>query len=124
MFKVIWLMKRKEGTSQADLISYYENHHSLLAKKLFLDNDFKPLKYMRKYFHSVSDILPFADTLSGADFDLAMEMWFESREDFHRMIEFSSPEEVWKMVLEDENRFLDPHKRAIFILEEHETIFD
>ncbi len=124
MFKVMWLMKRKEGTSQADLISYYENHHSVLGKKLFQDNGFAPLKYMRKYFRPITDILPFADTLSGADFDLAMEMWFESREHFERMVEISSPEEVWKMVIEDENRFLDPHRRAIFILEEHETKFD
>ena len=53
-----------------------------------------------------------------------MEMWFESALTFERMIEISSPEEVWKTIMEDEHRFLDPHKRAIFILEEHETKFD
>ncbi|MEJ7933929.1 EthD domain-containing protein [Sphingobium sp. AN558] len=117
-------MKGKEGISKDDLISYYENHHSLLGKKIFQDNGFAPIKYMRKYFHSISDILPFADTLAGSEFDLAMEMWFESREHFEKMIEISSPEEVWKIIIEDENRFLDPYKRAIFILEEHETKFD
>ena len=124
MFKVMWLMKRKEGTSKDELISYYENHHSLLGKKLFQDNGFVPIKYIRKYFHPISDILPSADSLTGSDFDLAMEMWFDSREHFEKMIEISSPEEIWRMIIEDENKFLDPNKRAIFILEEHETIFD
>lgn len=123
MFKVLWLMKRKDGTSMDDLINYYENHHSVLAKKLW-DQKFRPLKYMRKYFRPISHLLPFADTLSGADFDLAMEMWFESPEHFTQMLEVCSPEEIWKTIIEDENRFLDPHKRAIFVLEEHETKFD
>ncbi len=124
MFKVMWLMKRKEGTSLSDAIQHYENTHSVLAKSIFDQHDYKPLKYVRKYFHPINNILPFADTLSGSEFDLAMEMWFESREHFEKMLEISSPEEIWKVILEDENRFLEPHKRAIYILEEHETKFD
>lgn len=123
MFKVLWLMKRKEGTSMDDLINYYENHHSVLAQKLWKQK-FRPLKYMRRYFRSIDHLLPFAGTFSGCDFDLAMEMWFKSPEHFTEMIEVCSPEDVWKTIIEDENRFLDPQKRAIFILEEHETRFD
>ena len=124
MLKVMWLMKRKVGASLSDVISHYENKHSVLAIAIFEENDYKPLKYVRKYFRPINDILPLVDTLSGSEFDLAMEMWFESREHFERMLEISSPEEVWKAIVEDEHRFLDPHKRAIYILEEHETKFD
>jgi EthD domain len=124
MLKIMWLMKRKEGTSLSELIDYYETTHSVLAKKLFVENDFVPIKYARRYFHPVTDMLPAATDFSGTDFDLAMEMWFENREHFERMIGFSSPEAVWEMITADERRFLDPHKRAIVALEEHETQFD
>lgn len=124
MFKVMWLMKRKEGTTPEELMHYYENHHSKLGKKLMDSNNFKPVKYIRKYFRPITDIFPFPGALSGSEFDLAMEMWFESQEQFEQLLGFSTAEDVFKEIIEDENRFLDPHKRAIYILEEHETKFD
>lgn len=33
MFKIMVLIKRREGMSMADFIDYYESHHSVLAAK-------------------------------------------------------------------------------------------
>lgn len=123
MFKVLWLMKRKDGTSMQNLIDYYEKNHSLLAADLFKKNGFKPAKYVRKYLHPLADPIPEGPSQHDDDYDVAMEMWFNSREEFDQMITFSSPPEVQDAITADERNFLDRHKRAVFILEEHETLF-
>lgn len=123
MYKVMWLLKRKDGTSMQDLIAYYENHHSRLATDLFKANDFQPVKYTRRYLHPLGDPLSESGTTAEPLYDVAMELWFNSRSDFDRMVEFSSSEEVAEMIIADEGRFLDPDRKAVFILEEHETEF-
>ncbi|WP_184477628.1 EthD domain-containing protein [Rhizorhapis suberifaciens] len=125
MFKVMWLMKRKAGTSMQDLIDYYESTHSVLGAKLFKENNFRPVKYMRKYLHPMGDPMSEGENSreTEPEYDVAMEMWFHSREDFDRLVEFASSEAVADMIIADERRFLDRERRAVFILEEHETHF-
>jgi len=123
MFKVMWLMKRKEGTSMQELIDYYENKHSVLGANLFRENNFRPVKYARRYLHPMPHPMPEQAERSEPEYDVAMEMWFNSRADFDRMLEFSMPEEVADMIIADENRFLNRARVAVFILEEHETEF-
>lgn len=124
MFKVMWLMKRKEGTSMSDLIDYYEKKHSILGAELFKANNFRPVRYVRRYLHPLEDPMPGTEKPPEPPYDVAMEMWFESRADFDRMVEFSSSEDVMEMIVADERRFLDRDNRGMFILEEHETTFD
>ncbi len=124
MFKVMWLMKRKEGTSMQDFIEYYESHHAVLGAKLFQDNNLKPLKYVRKYLHPMSDPIAEEDNAREPEYDVAMEMWFESRGDFDRLVEFSMQDAVSEMIIADEQRFLNREQKAVFILEEHETKFE
>lgn len=107
-----------------ELIDYYENHHSVLGAKHFKDNDFQPVKYMRRYLHPMDDPMGEAEGPTEPQYDVAMEMWFNSRANFDLMVDFSSPEAVTEMIVADERRFLERDRRAVFILEEHETQFD
>lgn len=118
MFKVMWLMKRKPGTSMNDLIHHYENIHSKIGEPFAKAT---AVKYTRRYLHPLAFPGPFVQDSHEPAFDIAMEMWFNSREDFDRMVEMSSPEEISKMIIEDELRFLDPTHKQIFIIEEHES---
>lgn len=73
MFKCIALLKKKPGLSRAEFIEYYENRHSVLARKL--------LPGIRDYRRNFLD--PDGAVLSpGApaiDFDVVTEMWFADR---------------------------------------------
>jgi hypothetical protein len=111
-------MKRKPGTSMKDLIHYYENIHSKIGEPFAKAT---AVKYTRRYLHPLADPIPDAEGSHEPAFDVAMEMWFNSREDWDRMIEMSSPEEVSRMIIEDESRFLDRTSRQVFVIEEHES---
>jgi hypothetical protein len=118
MFKVMWLLKRKAGTSMDDLIHYYENIHSKIGERFA---KVTAVKYTRRYLHPIVDPIPATRGSCEPEFDVAMEMWFESRAEWDRLLEISSPEAVSRMIVDDENRFLDRTRRRVFIIEEHES---
>ncbi len=122
MLKVMWLLKRKAGTSMAEFIDYYETKHAVLGAALFAKGDFAPLKYVRKYLHPLPDPIAAADPDAEQDYDVSMEIWFRDRAHFDEMIEVMTP--AYDLIIEDEAQFLEREKRAVFILEEHETLFD
>lgn len=118
MFKVMWLMKRKPGTSMQDLIDYYENVHSKIGERFATG---VAVKYIRRYLRPLTDPIPDSQDDSEPEYDVAMEMWFNSRADWDRLLEITSPEALTNMIIEDEQRFLDRSRRRVFLLEEHES---
>ncbi|MEJ7933597.1 EthD domain-containing protein [Sphingobium sp. AN558] len=122
MLKVMWLLKRKTGTTMREFIDYYENRHSVLGAELFAKGDFAPLKYVRKYLQPMTDPIGASEEGAEQEYDVAMELWFHDQAHFDRMIEVMTP--AYDIIIEDEAQFLERDKRAVFILEEHETLFD
>jgi uncharacterized protein (TIGR02118 family) len=107
MIKAISLLKRKPGISLEEFSKHYEEVHVPLAMKHF---PFK--RYARNY-------------LSGADaeqlgFDCITEVWFETMEDCEAAAAFSASK-AYKVISDDEERFMDRAKIVAFIVDERVT---
>jgi len=75
MFKQIGLMKRKPGMTMEQFIDRYENGHVKIGEKLFL----RTVRYMRRYVQPLKN--PLTGELKELDFDVIMELWWNSPED-------------------------------------------
>lgn len=122
MFKIMTLMKRKPGTSMEQLIDYYENKHAALGVKIWTETGKHPARYFRRYFSQMAfGAASGPDEAQEMPFDLAMELWFDSREDSEEFFRLGSAAPNGEIFAADEMRFIDRHKTLMVALEEHET---
>lgn len=122
MFKIMTLMKRKPGTSMEHLIDYYENNHSALGVKIWTETGKPPVRYFRRYFSPMIFAgAPIPDHVPEMPFDVAMELWFDSRDDSDEFFRRGSAEPFGEIFATDEMNFIDREKSLMVVLEEHET---
>ena len=122
MFKIMTLMKRKPGTSMAQLIDHYENKHAALGVKIWTETGKCPVRYFRRYFSPmVFGGASVPDKAPEMPFDVAMELWFDSREDSEEFFRLGSAEPNGELFAADEMQFLDRDKSLMVVLEEYET---
>lgn len=100
MFKLIIVAKRKPGMSMEAFRSYYEQHHSVLVKKI------TPM--MRRYRRNY--LTPLQSPLSGAEeapMDCVTEAWFDSEADFNKSLEslVADTEKTTALAKDEENLF-------------------
>jgi uncharacterized protein (TIGR02118 family) len=114
LFKVIALLTRKPGMSQADFVDYYENRHSKLIWSLF------PwiVEYRRNFIDIEGAIVFPAAQLP--DFDVVTELWFQDRAGYDRMIAAHNGG-AGALIAADEENCFDRSKTRLFIVEEAET---
>ncbi len=122
MIKLVYVIVRRDGLSAEDFRDYWLNRHGPLVAA-----QARALK-LRKYVQSH----PFDDPASEAmravrgmrgPADGVTEVWWDSLEDFQSA--YSTPEgaESGRILAEDEAKFIDFEKSAVFLTEEH-LIFD
>ena len=97
MFKVVYLLKRKDGMGLEEFKRYWLEKHAPLVLKL---------PNLKRYSINVS-------TRDGAEFDGIAELWFESRE---KMKEAFKTDEG-RAVVEDASAFVG--KNIVLEVEEH-----
>jgi hypothetical protein len=109
MYKVVWLLRRKQGLTHEQFRAHFEGSHVPLAQKyighLFAD-------YRRNY---ASEIWAGGDPRKEGggfgpkpwDYDVISEWIFAKEEDFHELNRILAQPEVAKLFHEDEDRFLD-----------------
>lgn len=116
--KLIFLFKRKAGTTFEQFRDHYENSHAPLAVRLL--PYFKT--YKRNYIRHGEQYRP---TGMGAksDFDVVTELSFASRDDYERMLEALADPGILSQIVQDEERFMDrsPEGRLMFIVDEEQT---
>jgi hypothetical protein len=117
MFKLMVLLKRKQGMSMKDFIDYYETNHARLGERVAGG---LAVKYVRRYLMPMHDMIAIEQTKE-PEFDCAMEMWFESREQYDALIKRSAEPEMIKLIVDDESRFLDRTKRLFVSVEEYNS---
>ena len=115
MFKVVFLLKRKEGLSMKEFISYYEDTHAKLGLKYLSGG---AVRYIRRYLHPISDLV--TENRDDADYDVVTETWYVDRAAFDNTLARYTPE-VREIMAACESNFLDKSRRGIFFVEEHET---
>jgi uncharacterized protein (TIGR02118 family) len=107
MIKAMSFITRKPGLSREEFIGHYEEAHAPLAMKHF---PFR--RYVRNYVMEGQ-----AEELG---FDCVTEVWFETMEDCQAAAEFSACED-YKVISDDEERFMDRGKIVAFLVDERES---
>ena len=108
MIKGMSLIKKKAGITQEEFSRHYEEVHVPLALEYF---PFK--RYVRNYVIKPPDA-------EEPWFDCITEVWFETMEDCQAAAEFSVSE-AYKVIAEDEEKFMDRSKIIDFLVEEKVT---
>jgi uncharacterized protein (TIGR02118 family) len=105
MIKGMSLLKRKPGLTLEEFARHYEEVHVSLALAHF---PFK--RYVRNYVTKAEDA-------EEPWFDCITEVWFETIEDCQAAAEFSFSE-AYKVIAEDEERFMDRSRIVAFLVDE------
>jgi uncharacterized protein (TIGR02118 family) len=121
MIKIVCLMNRKAGMSMADFKAYYETNHVPLINRLI------PFwtEYRRNFAIEDEDYhtghLP-DDVSANRPFDVMMEMSFETRDAYQRMVDALSDPEIGAEITRDEENFFDRSSIRVYLVEEHESL--
>ena len=107
MVKVIATLKRKEGMSQEEFSRYWEDNHGPLIKKIVPE--------IHRYVQNHARKLP--GRSEEPKYDGVVEMWFKDTEAWEKAAEFFKGE-GGKVVIEDEEKFLDRSQMKFFVAEE------
>ena len=117
MYKLLALVKRKSGITKEQFKEYYENHHAKLGEK-YLPPYCR--KYLRRYLHWVPHPMK-PSQKPGPDFDCLVEFWFDTEADCKAFEASVSSPELVKLIIEDEERFVDRSNSFRYIVEEHSS---
>lgn len=115
MFKIMVLIKRREGTSMANFIDYYESSHSVLAAT--------HLPHTRSYFRHY--LTPLGDHVGGAPielpYDVVTEMVFDAEAEFDKAMEILGNPEVRDAITSDEEHLFERTSITFTKVDSYET---
>jgi uncharacterized protein (TIGR02118 family) len=117
--KLMLLFTRKPGLTPKQFREYYETKHAVLSVKLL--PFFK--SYTRNYVRRDQNYQPgdASKPRSGPDFDVAVEITFETKADFDKMMAAFADPKIWAQIDEDMNQFVDRSRTQTFIVDEEDT---
>jgi EthD domain-containing protein len=115
MLKQVVLLKRRDGMSMDEFIDYYENHHAKMAK------GHMPLarRYLRRYVRPEKN--PITGEVVELDFDVVMEIWWNTRRDFEETMKQIGAGEAHRLFYEDEEKLFKSHNNRVFTVDEYES---
>jgi hypothetical protein len=115
MLKQVVFLKRRPGMTMEEFIDYYENHHAKLGEKHM------PLarRYVRRYVRPEKN--PITGEVVELDFDVIMEIWWDSRDDYEATMREVGKGETFRLFYEDEEKLFASHDNPVVTVEEHES---
>ena len=117
MIKLVCLLKKKPGMSREAFVKRYEEGHVPLIEKLL------PFytKYRRSFIIDDEKYEP-GHVANAApperDFDVITELWFDSRENYEKLLAALADPEIGGLITEDEKDLFDRDKMTMYLLEE------
>jgi hypothetical protein len=118
MFKMIVLLKKKAGMSDAAFRDYYERHHAELVKR----SAPKMLKYIRNYLTPIGN--GFYQTEQDGAVSCVTEAWFQSKQEFEETIARIMGSEIADALVRDEENLFDRPFIRWFAAEEVQSDLD
>jgi uncharacterized protein (TIGR02118 family) len=109
MIKLIGLMKRKEGMTQAEFVKYWYEKHAAYAQRI-VPPDALGSGYVQNYS------LKFKEGVD-APYDAVGEILFDDMAHLQRWIKWYNSD-AGKLLRDDEANFMDRAKRVVIITEE------
>jgi uncharacterized protein (TIGR02118 family) len=115
MFKVIILIKRKNGMSVQAFRDYYESTHAPLGASKIPN-----LKRYVRHF-----ISPYGNDIYTADeeppYDVLTELWFDDEDDFNKGMAYLSEPETAAIIGADEEKLFEKSSIRFMVMEDFET---
>jgi len=113
--KLMFLLKRKPGTTFEQFRDYYEKRHAPLAVRLLPYFE----SYERNYILHDQEYGP-SGIGAKVGFDVVTCIRFKTRTDYERMLQALSDSTVLEQIVQDEERFMDrsPEGRLMFVVDE------
>ncbi len=118
MIKLVFMVRRREGTTREDFQRYWKEEHAQLVKR------HAELLRIRRYVQTHARDTDLDDALAGSrgseprQYDGVAELWWDSIDD---LVEAATSEEgqtAQQALLEDERRFIDLGNSPIWLGEE------
>ncbi|MEO7915295.1 MAG: EthD domain-containing protein [Novosphingobium sp.] len=109
---LIFLLKRRDGMSKADFITYYEDHHRRVGEQVLGGY---ATRYVRRF------LFPGDGEDQPGDFDVVTEMDFPDAATHDACFAASAAPATMAMIVEDEARFLDRSRTRRFTVEERQS---
>ena len=121
MFKLIFCLRRLPHLSRAEFQRYWREVHGPLVRRN------AAVLRIRRYVqaHTLDDSLNLALQAGrggGEPFDGVAELWWDSRADFMAATGTEDGAAAGRVLLEDEQRFIDHARSPLFVAEEHALI--
>lgn len=104
MIKLVYCISKKPGLSDAEFFAYWEQVHGPIGARI---------PGLRRLVQSRRIAVP--GDARAADYDGMAELWFD---DLPALLAARRSAE-WQASSEDEANFIDPHRTAYFVSEEH-----
>ena len=112
MFKVIALIKAKPDISREQFVAHYEQRHVPLVLRLMP----QVADYRRNYVEIEGAYL--ASGVPALDFDAVTELRYRCRADYEAAVALLQDPEIRRVIVEDEEHFLDRERTRLFVVEE------
>jgi hypothetical protein len=113
MFRMICLLKRKDGMSVAEFRAYYEGRHRVLALRHMRHVE----RYTRKYLDPI-------DPAGGTEqpYDVVTEVSCRDRAAFEMFLIHMGQPDIAALITEDEGHLFDRPSMRFYTVEEHEDV--
>lgn len=118
MIKLVFCARRRAGMSRKEFQEYWLNHHGPLFQKFA--ETYRAVRYVQS--HTIDS--PLNDNLKKSrglaqEYDGVGEIWWESEKDFMEAVSSPEGQELRKVFIEDEARFVNFSESSAFFAEEH-----
>ena len=113
--KLVFLLKRKPGMTQAEFRDYYESRHRKLAETALAN----ALRYVRRFVHPERN--PITGEVIELPFDAIMEIWMTSRAEWNETQAGLAGSAIMQAIYEDEEQLFASHENPMFTVEEADS---
>lgn len=117
MLKMVILIRKKKGMSREDFITYYENQHSALGKRLV---GHLWTRYVRNYPKALMEYQP-EETNIDDSYDAITEIWFKDQAAVDEMARIVNIPENNMAILRDEENFQEREHTRMLLVDEYDT---
>jgi uncharacterized protein (TIGR02118 family) len=118
MIKLVFMVRRREGTTREEFQRYWKEEHAELVKR------HAELLRIRRYVQTHARDTDLDDALAGSrgseprQYDGLAELWWDSIDDIVQAATSEEGQSAQRALLEDERRFIDVANSPIWLGEE------
>lgn len=116
MIKHVGLLKRNPNLTHEEFVEHYENVHRKIGEKYLKG---RASRYVRRYLTPIVD--PTYGVEGDQDFDIIMELWFESEAIYAETLAHITTPEASAEIIADEEILFDRAANRFFTVSETES---